>query len=280
VYQPRANTKHPSLADLRSWRDDLATAAYDRIEILDRLRPRAASGQLEHGDAWDDTDLRAFAACVGQIRDYGIALAVVGNRYKVDTRALIALAAEPLRTDPLLLEQACSCAERICLAMEIGDRCEQHTVVQLQWAELTPEDFERLLFNLVSSAPGYANPQWLTHTNAPDRGRDLDVWRVSTDSLAGVHRHRVVIACKHWLSKSIGVLEASSLRAQVKLHEPPTVAVLVMATSGRFTADAVAWIEKENQQGGSPQIEMWPENHLERLLTERPNLVAEFRLRQ
>jgi hypothetical protein len=43
---------------------------------------------------------------------------------------------------------------------------------RLRWESLSPEDFERLLFAMISGARGYENPEWLMKTNAPDRGRD------------------------------------------------------------------------------------------------------------
>lgn len=49
---------------------------------------------------------------------------------------------------------------------------------KLKWESLTDEDFERLIFMLISHEQGYENPEWLTKTNAPDRGRDLSVHRV------------------------------------------------------------------------------------------------------
>ena len=45
------------------------------------------------------------------------------------------------------------------------------------------------------------------------------------------------------------------------------------------TADAVALIEKHNNDGKRPQIEMWAESHLELLLARRPHLVSGFNLR-
>ena len=59
----------------------------------------------------------------------------------------------------------------------------------------------------------------------------------------------------------------------------PKVDILIIATSGRFSADAVDWIEKHNAKGISPRVWMWPESHLERLLAKRPGLVAEFAMR-
>ena len=150
---------------------------------------------------------------------------------------------------------------------------------KLKWEALTDEEFERLIFVLISSESGYENPEWLMKTNAPDRGRDLSVYRVYTDPLGGTLRQRVIIQCKHWQSKSIGPADISVLKEQMKLWEPPRVDIHVIATSGRFTSDAVAIIEKHNQSDSALRIEMWPESHLERLLASRPAIIAEFGLR-
>jgi restriction endonuclease Mrr len=149
----------------------------------------------------------------------------------------------------------------------------------LQWERLSPEQFERLIFSLINATPGYENPQWLTKTNAADRGRDLSVNRVIQDSLAGVIRNRVIIQCKHWLGKSISPGDIELLKGQMQLWEPPKVDVHIIVSSGRFTSDAVAIIEKNNQSDRALRIEMWPESHLEMLLASRPALVAEFNLR-
>jgi hypothetical protein len=150
---------------------------------------------------------------------------------------------------------------------------------RLKWEVLTDDDFERLIFSLISSGSGYQNPEWLMRTNAPDRGRDLSVYRVHEDALSGTMRLRVIIQCKHWQSKSVNLPEIAALKEQMKLWEPPRVDVCVVATSGRFTADAVAAVEKHNQADAALRIEMWPESHLERLLASRPGVIAEFRLR-
>ena len=44
---------------------------------------------------------------------------------------------------------------------------------RLRWESLSAEDFERLLFAMISATRGYENSEWLMRTNAPDRGRDL-----------------------------------------------------------------------------------------------------------
>ena len=150
---------------------------------------------------------------------------------------------------------------------------------KLTWHVLSPDDFERLLFNLVADADDYTNPQWLMHTNAPDRGRDISVERVAVDSLSGTKNQRVIIQAKHWQSKSVAVADVMEATAQMSLWEPPIVHALVFATTGRFTADAVAWIERHNANNERPYIEMWPDSHLELLLASRPHLVAQFKLR-
>jgi hypothetical protein len=150
---------------------------------------------------------------------------------------------------------------------------------KLKWEGLKDEDFERLVFALISTTKGYENPFWLTRTNAPDRGRDLSVTRVTHDQLSGVFRSHVIIQCKHWLTKSVSVNDVVRLKAEMVLWEPPKVDVLIVATSGRFTTDALDFIEKNNLGDRALRIEMWAESHLERLLAERPALIAEFGLR-
>lgn len=150
---------------------------------------------------------------------------------------------------------------------------------QLRWNTLSAEEFERLIFSLISHEEGYENPKLLMNTNAPDRGRDLSVDRVYKDPLSGIERKHVIIQCKHWLSKSVSLSDISGLKEQVSLWDDPKADILVIATSGRFTADAVAWVEKHNTSHRSPKIEMWPESHLESLLASRPGIVGEFGLR-
>lgn len=166
---------------------------------------------------------------------------------------------------------------------DLGDLVRSHpngpVAVQLKWETISAEEFERLIFSLISYEPGYENPEWLMKTNAADRGRDISVNRVHYDSLGGTIRSRTIIQCKHWLSTSIGLGEITVLKEQMKLWEPPRVDLHVIATSGRFTADGVQWIERHNQSDSGLRIEMWAESHLERLLALRPALIAEFRLR-
>ena len=152
--------------------------------------------------------------------------------------------------------------------------------VTIDWTGVSEDAFERLIFDLVNTSRGYRNATWLTHTNAPDDGRDLAVERVHEDSLAGTLVSRVIIACRHWLSKSTGPRDLAVLREQMALWSPPRVDVLVVATSGRFTTPAVRLIDLQNQSDSALRIEPWPSSKLEALLASRPDLVTAHRLVQ
>lgn len=168
--------------------------------------------------------------------------------------------------------------EMIRICEVIPQSSAPRVVRKLAWSNLTDEMFERLLFNLVSRTPGYENPQWLTNTHAPDRGRDISVWRVSDDALGGTTRLRVIIACKHWQSRGVNLTEIATLKEQMKLWPSPKVDVLVIAASGTLTTDAVQLIEQHNQSDVALRIEMWPGTHLERLLAGHQDIVTEFKL--
>jgi hypothetical protein len=151
--------------------------------------------------------------------------------------------------------------------------------VRLHWDRLSDVDFEGLIFELIRQAAGYENANWLMRTHAPDRGRDLEAHRVVEDPLAGTRRYRVIIQCKHWLTKSVGRSDLIDTAESVRLWEPPRVDVLVVATTGRFSSDAVAYAEKRNDERSVPHLELWSDSHLETLLSRRPGLAISYSLR-
>ncbi|GGP60474.1 restriction endonuclease [Streptomyces melanogenes] len=105
----------------------------------------------------------------------------------------------------------------------------------LAWRRLDAEGFERLLFDLLRDFPEHQNVQWLSHTRAADRGRDLSMDRVIRDSTGGTRRERVTVQAKHWRAKSVGTAAIAESVAATKLWEPPVVRTLIVATSGRFS---------------------------------------------
>lgn len=149
----------------------------------------------------------------------------------------------------------------------------------LNWSALDGESFERLVFDIIGDANGYENPKWIMNTNAPDRGRDLSVDRVRTDALSGVIRERVILQCKHKTTGSVKDTDVSELLTRVTHWEPPAIHSVIVVTSGKFTADAVAYIEKHNNSGKNPKIEMWADSDLERILARNPHLAVGHNLR-
>jgi hypothetical protein len=252
--------KHPSRDDGGSVEGTDWDALTASIGEIDRLQ----GGDTPHGGRWDDLYRHLYFPGLTDLHDIA---KEDWPAVRKDIEAGFFDETEPLPVDvedlgTLVLEKPAG-------PVSTG----------LEWDVLSDERFERLLFCLISDAAGYENPQWLTKTRAPDRGRDLSVDRVHHDELGGTKRRRVIIQCKHWLTKSVAADEVAAACAQMDHWEPPTVDVLVIATSGRFTSDGVDWVEKHNNAGKHPEVEMWPESHLERLLAKRPHLVAEFRLR-
>jgi hypothetical protein len=149
----------------------------------------------------------------------------------------------------------------------------------LNWERLSADEFERLIFSLLTGDAAYENVQWVMKTSAPDRGRDISAYRVSRDGLSGTRRERLIVQCKHWMSHSIGIQELATLMAQVRLWEPPRVDQLILATSGHFAQDAVQYIERHNLSESALRVDMWPSSHLELLLAARPGIIGEFNLR-
>lgn len=151
--------------------------------------------------------------------------------------------------------------------------------IALPWERLDDDGFERLLYDLLRDVAEHQNVQWLMQTRAPDRGRDLSLERRLVDSTGGVRTERVIVQAKHWRIRSVSAADVAATLAGVQLWQPPLVHGLVIATTGRFTADGVAWAEQNNERGTAPRIELWPDARLETLLAQRPHIAAGHGLR-
>lgn len=146
---------------------------------------------------------------------------------------------------------------------------------KLEWAQLDPPTFERLIFNILRNADSYENVEWLTDTNAPDRGRDISAVRVVVDELSGTERRDVAVQCRHWQARSIGVRDLTVLLEEIGLSSR-TFAEVIIATSGRFSQDAVEWRETRELEHKSPIVTFWPGPHLEHLLALRPAIRSAY----
>lgn len=235
-------------------------ALKERIAEIDVLKGTS----IPQVPRWSDLHRHMHFGMVGDLRD------IISMDWPAGKPVLEATLYGP--TDPIPVKVADLAA--LVKAAPTGP-----VVTALKWKAIDAADFERLIYNLVTGAKGYSNPKWLMHTNAPDRGRDVSVDRTVTDPLTGTHLYRVIVQCKHWQGRSIGIGEIATLLAQMETWEPPKVDELIIATTGKFTADAVQWVENHNRGRVPPVVMMWPDTHLESLLAERPHLVAEFALR-
>jgi hypothetical protein len=139
--------------------------------------------------------------------------------------------------------------------------------------------FERLIFVLLQRTDGYADVTWLMPTRAPDRGRDIQAYQLVSDPLMPTRRVRVIIQCKHCTTKSVNPDEVSAVLTRMALWEPPMVEVVIIATCGRFTADAVELIEKREEARQLPRVITLADSDLETLLSQHQGLIAEFGLR-
>lgn len=149
----------------------------------------------------------------------------------------------------------------------------------LQWDKLDDELFERLIFVLLQRTDGYVDVTWLMPTRASDRGRDIQAYRLASDPLMPSRRVRIIIQCKHWTTKSVNPDDVTAVLTRMALWEPPMVEVVIIATCGRFTADAVALIEKREEARQLPRVIMLADSDLETLLSQHQGLIAEFGLR-
>ncbi|GAA2999547.1 restriction endonuclease [Actinokineospora diospyrosa] len=149
----------------------------------------------------------------------------------------------------------------------------------LSWTNLDSGTFERLIFQLIAETEGYENVDWLMHTNAPDHGRDVSAVRLRRDPLSGHSSQRVAIQCKHWTSKPVRDHDVSQAVVSISHWQDPPFDVVIIATSGRLTSDAVSWIERHNLRSGRPIVEVWNDARLELLLSDRPHLIRSYELR-
>ncbi|MCP5034991.1 MAG: restriction endonuclease [Actinomycetia bacterium] len=149
---------------------------------------------------------------------------------------------------------------------------------ELNWSVLDPDGFERVVLEIVVSSDGYENAKRLMSVNAPDKGRDLSADRIVSEALGGTQRLPVMIQCKHHQSRSVDLDDCVKSLEQAKLWPDAGFRVIVMATSGNFTQQAVEWVEKRAADGEFPAVELLGQSDLERLLAAKPAIRTAFGL--
>lgn len=77
----------------------------------------------------------------------------------------------------------------------------------------------------------------------------------------------------------MNLTDVTATLAAISLWEPSRVDVVIVATSGTFTADAVQYIDKHDAERRHPEIQMLARVDLERQLASRADLVNTYNLR-
>lgn len=146
------------------------------------------------------------------------------------------------------------------------------------WQRITYQDFERLLFDLLSSLEGYENVQWLTDVNAPDRGRDIYLDRMLRDASGSCRYERVIVQAKHYPGRSVQPQDIIKAVSAADSWAGAPVRWIIFATSGNFTDAAIDTVNGRNQRE-TLQLETWNRSFLERLLNQHPQLIDDYGLR-
>lgn len=248
----------------RDSQDRLTGPAVDQITAAVGEIERLMGGVAQRRGRWDDLHRHLS---FGQGHDWHDIHELDWPSVRSDVQAAAFADTDPLPVPDIDLGQAAA-----------GHLTGTATIA-LPWDRLNDYGFERLLYDLLLAFREYQNVQWLMRTHAPDRGRDLSFDQVVPISTGEFRTERGILQAKHWHKRPVGVAHISHAVAGVTLWEPPVVRVFVIATSGRFSADAVAWRERPNDSGTAPFIELWPDSKLETLLTQQPHLAAAHGLR-
>lgn len=148
--------------------------------------------------------------------------------------------------------------------------------IHLKWDAITYDNFERLCADLLESLPEWENVEWLTPTNASDRGRDITAFWVSHTTSRGTIRERAIIQCKHRPNKSVSAKDIEAFQNLSLLHD--NVDLYLLITSGKFSDQAIQIVEKQNQTNNKPHVEVWEHWKLEKLLASYPNLIKIYGL--
>lgn len=147
----------------------------------------------------------------------------------------------------------------------------------LNWDAITYGEFERLCADLLKSSKDWENVEWLTPTNASDRGRDITAYWVSQDSTRGTIRERTLIQCKHRPNKSVSAKDIEAFQNLSLTHGNPDLYLIM--TSGKFTDQVTQIVDKQNETNSKPKVELWEHWKLENLLASHPSLIKLYRLK-
>jgi hypothetical protein len=136
---------------------------------------------------------------------------------------------------------------------------------------LTPEQFENLTFDLVSSL-GLQNVSW--RTPGADGGRDIEADEIEPDFSGVQTSKRWFIECKRYK----GSVDWPTIYTKVAYADSLEANYLLMCTPSKFTPAAITQVANWNAGRRPLQIRLWPGHELERQLLARPDIVSKYGL--
>lgn len=142
---------------------------------------------------------------------------------------------------------------------------------KLEIGALTPEQFENLTFDLVSSL-GLCNVNW--RTPGADGGRDIEADEIGPDFSGMQISKRWFIECK----KYKGSVDWPTIYTKVAYADSLGAHYLLMCTPSKFTPAAISQVAHWNAGRRSLQIRLWPGHELERQLVGHPDIVSKYGL--
>ncbi|WP_206792037.1 restriction endonuclease [Amycolatopsis sp. MtRt-6] len=148
----------------------------------------------------------------------------------------------------------------------------------LDWSRIDADGFERLLVRLLEQSGSYVRIKRLINVNAADSGCDIEAYRRVDDELARFDKQdeRTMVQAKHWPRRGVSASEIADLvHAKLPLWgDGEPVRVLIVATTGTFTQDALRWVNNHNRAAKRPDVVLWSNNELEMLLRKWPTAAA------
>lgn len=140
----------------------------------------------------------------------------------------------------------------------------------LNWSELSPSDFEKLCFRLISME-GFQNVK--LYGGSGDRARDI-VAEYFVNTGASTEVFKFIIQCKRFTArKSVGVTDMASLKNWMDSnHEFQRGLIIASADASPNTRD---WLDGINK-GNKYRIEIWDGVELEKRLDKHPSLISEY----
>jgi hypothetical protein len=125
--------------------------------------------------------------------------------------------------------------------------------------------------HITASGDPVPYPQFaLAHEHAGARPRSQPVTGTDRPRSRRHHKDRTSDRPSETLDQEVGSIQRfQHPLSALSLWELPVIRALIIATSGRFAADAIGVVVNHNDVGKMTLIELWPDSRLETLLAQR-----------